>query len=377
MRFKTANGLEITISNGNILEQTTDAIIYGQTDPPLFQNGLAKSLMNILSESTFKFCQGQFFDIKVFDHVVSTLPNGIHIVHFVLPPNIHLEEQAARMENSLGDILLGMDQHNIICVSISLLGTYNLSSLPGKHAMARSIIYVLTSIKQLTNLKYVILMENETQNILLLKKLCQFWTEKGLLTRIRPTAPLRSISGEDSLEIKKSKSSVQNLMSTCAQCKAIRGDGSERMKCGHYLCRECSKLSQYNPRANCKGTYSYQQPPGTMRHYYNNDIDCSGYENKGTIIIEYIFPNGTQQNCHPNPGRIFVGCKYITFLPNNDEGLIALNIFKRAWDLGILFKIQSTANDEINYVTWNIIKQKTSLYGGADKLVFFSHNYSF
>ncbi|CAD5116966.1 DgyrCDS5804 [Dimorphilus gyrociliatus] len=369
-RYKTCNGLQICITKGEILEQTTDAIIYGQTNPPYFGNGLAKSVKEILSDDIFKTYQNQLSILKVYDHIVTTLPNDVHIVHWVLPSTAIPEAKASKIENSLGDILLGMDQHNVICVSISILGTYLSWSLEEKYALARSIIYVLTSISQLKSLKYTILIDNDGQNVAILKKICQFWAEKGLLTNCNKVNPSEQDEREEvNLRDKIYDSNEQIVSLTCAQCLALRGDGSEQMKCGHYLCRECSKLSQYNPEANCKGSYSYQQPPGTMRHYFNKDINCSGYENKGTIIIEYIFPDGIQQNCHPNPGRTFVGCKYITFLPNNKDGLLALKLYQKAWEIGILFKIQSTSNDEVNYVTWNIIKQKTSLYGGPDKKI--------
>jgi len=127
---------------------------------------------------------------------------------------------------------------------------------------------------------------------------------------------------------------------------------------GFIICPSCGLI--YGTR---KGT----QPPGTMQisKLPPGKAPLSGYENIGTIKINYAFSNGIQSQKHPNPGKHFSGTRRTAYLPDNKEGNDLLKLFKIAFDRKLIFRIgTSVTTGEENTVVWNGIHMKTSLSGG-------------
>lgn len=58
-------------------------------------------------------------------------------------------------------------------------------------------------------------------------------------------------------------------------------------------------------------------PPGRMTHQKipRSKMPLSGYEDVGTIVINYHFHSGVQTNEHPNPGRRYSGINRVAYLP--------------------------------------------------------------
>ncbi len=61
------------------------------------------------------------------------------------------------------------------------------------------------------------------------------------------------------------------------------------------------------------GHMTGDQPEGTMTHYLDNNLKCSGYA-KGTIIINYNMKGGNRN------GKYYPGTSRTAYLPNTPEG---------------------------------------------------------
>ena len=91
-----------------------------------------------------------------------------------------------------------------------------------------------------------------------------------------------------------------------------------------------------------------------------------GYNQCATIVITYNFPNGTQNQHHPNPGKRYQGTNRIAYLPDCREGQEVLALLKRAFEQRLVFTVgRSSTTGVDNVVVWNDIHHKTNMYGGA------------
>ena len=107
-----------------------------------------------------------------------------------------------------------------------------------------------------------------------------------------------------------------------------------------------------------------QPSHGTMSCHVEQ-VPLSGYDNCGTIVIDYHFSGGIQSAKHPSPGYGYGGTHRTAYLPDNKEGHEVLVLLKRAFNQLLLFKIgTSVTTGATNVVVWNDVHHKTSRHGG-------------
>ena len=110
---------------------------------------------------------------------------------------------------------------------------------------------------------------------------------------------------------------------------------------------------------NCSIIYGIligDQPSGFMTAYISNNTHCDGYEDEGTIIIEYYFPNG----------KNYRGTSRTAYLPNNKDGKEILGLLKVCFDRKLTFVVgTSVTTGAKNTTVWNGIHHKTNLSGGS------------
>jgi len=56
------------------------------------------------------------------------------------------------------------------------------------------------------------------------------------------------------------------------------------------------------------------------RRYPVGHTPLAGYEDVGTIVARYVFPDGVQDESHPNPGTAYKGTSRRGYLPDTPEG---------------------------------------------------------
>ncbi|XP_035673946.1 uncharacterized protein LOC118414188 isoform X3 [Branchiostoma floridae] len=143
------------------------------------------------------------------------------------------------------------------------------------------------------------------------------------------------------------------------------------LPCKHTFCRACvdTALSYKSQCPMCNtivGELKGNQPPGRMDWHTDYGTRLPGYENYGTIVINYYFSSGTQGPDHPNPGHHFSGTSRTAYLPNNEEGREFVQLLKRAFDNRLVFTVgTSVTTGATDTVVWNDIHHKTRVYGGA------------
>jgi len=122
---------------------------------------------------------------------------------------------------------------------------------------------------------------------------------------------------------------------------------------------------------NCSYVYGVRkgnQPKGSMSVTFHavGSNPLSGYEDCGTIVVLYQFPDGTQGNEHASPGTPYTGTKRTCYLPDNEDGLEVLELLKIAFQRRLTFTIgTSITTGTPHSVIWNGIHHKTSRSGGA------------
>ena len=109
------------------------------------------------------------------------------------------------------------------------------------------------------------------------------------------------------------------------------------------------------------------QPTGTMDSMVDDDSDCDGHPDVGSIVIEYVFHDGTQAPQHPRPGQRYHGTSRQAHLPNDDVGRQCVHLLRAAFLQGALFRIgDSATTGRKDTVVW-AIHQKTSPTGGPTR----------
>ncbi|KAM6982268.1 putative E3 ubiquitin-protein ligase DTX3 [Tautogolabrus adspersus] len=141
------------------------------------------------------------------------------------------------------------------------------------------------------------------------------------------------------------------------------------LKCLHSFCSECiDSLFKFKPACPICNTYygEYRgtQPEGTMT--VSRSLQrLPGFEDCGTIVIQYNFPAGIQGPEHPNPGVRYSRTSRTAFLPACEEGEKVLKLLRKAFDRRLTFTIgQSVTTGLNNVITWNDIHHKTNMEGG-------------
>ncbi|XP_070262421.1 E3 ubiquitin-protein ligase DTX3L isoform X2 [Myotis yumanensis] len=155
----------------------------------------------------------------------------------------------------------------------------------------------------------------------------------------------------------------------CAICMEPINNKLVLPKCKHEFCTPCIKkaMTYKSTCPLCQAVYGVQkgnQPEGTMSVDYIGD-SLPGYENYGSIVINYNMRGGIQTKEHPNPGMPYSGTQRTAFLPANKEGKEVLTLLQKAFNQKLIFTVgDSRVSGRSNVTTWNDIHHKTSMTGG-------------
>lgn len=169
-------------------------------------------------------------------------------------------------------------------------------------------------------------------------------------------------------ELSKTNEPCPICLDTCTEPKTLN-------RCGHIFCRQCIDyyFKTVKPQCPCCSTIygeirGNQPLNGTMRIRKTRHL-LPGFENNstGTLQIAYYFPDGIQDETHPNPGQPYRGTSRNAYLPENHEGRDILRLLTKAFELRQTFTIgQSRTTGYDNVITWNDIHHKTSYHGGPE-----------
>ncbi|XP_077982751.1 E3 ubiquitin-protein ligase DTX3L-like [Glandiceps talaboti] len=167
--------------------------------------------------------------------------------------------------------------------------------------------------------------------------------------------------------IKTDKANVATVAKESKNCKLCMKTGVVVMtmnSCQDTLCKTCfdSHFENGSHCPVCNRIVLLQrghQPKGKMETYFENDQHLPGYTTDGTVVVKFDIPEGTQTNVNPNRGKPYTGVSMVSYLPSNEEGRLVLDMLKKAFDLGLLFTINTS-----NCVVPNDVHFKTSRTGG-------------
>ena len=102
------------------------------------------------------------------------------------------------------------------------------------------------------------------------------------------------------------------------------------------------------------------QPPGNMNVYVNKAMNCDGYPDCGTIVIQYHMHSGKRGDIN------FPGTSRSAYLPDNPEGNEVLKLLQEAFERKLIFTIgRSVTTGRDNQIVWNGIHHKTNTSGGS------------
>lgn len=108
------------------------------------------------------------------------------------------------------------------------------------------------------------------------------------------------------------------------------------------------------------------QPSGTLSVKLES-FSCEGFPRKGTLVLHYSFPSGTQGARMKRPGQSYCGTSRTVYLPNTDKGREGCHLLVKAFERGHLFVVgDSVTTGAQNCVVWGGIHQKTSTSGGTE-----------
>jgi len=164
--------------------------------------------------------------------------------------------------------------------------------------------------------------------------------------------------------------SAEELREDCAVCycpvydpaagvAAAEDVPTKLNKCGHCFHRGCinDSLAKCAPKcpvcSTIYGTITGNQPEGSM-DIKRNRSKLPGYESaRGTIVIDYCIPGGTQGPEHPNPGVAYHGANRTCYIPDSDAGNALLAKLQTAWDRKLIFTVgTSTTSGRENMTIW-------------------------
>ncbi|EGD83182.1 hypothetical protein PTSG_03813 [Salpingoeca rosetta] len=155
----------------------------------------------------------------------------------------------------------------------------------------------------------------------------------------------------------------------------VPADGEEVVSlrgCKHTFHRDCiAHAFKYHTRCPvCLVELAPQQgpqPAGTMSVSVMPHIACAGHErdSRGTIVINYSFPSGRQDERHEHPGCMYSGTYRVAYLPNNKQGREVLALLQVAFDRRVIFRVGTSITTGVsNTVVWNGIHHKTYIGRG-------------
>lgn len=107
------------------------------------------------------------------------------------------------------------------------------------------------------------------------------------------------------------------------------------------------------------------QPSGTMEIRYLNQ-SCDGHEPNDTHLIIYSFPPGVQTGRMQEEGKKYPKDERRAFIPMDKEGIKLVEMYKKAFQSGVLFLIGTSFTHNCDgVVVWGSIPHKTSVSAGS------------
>jgi deltex len=158
----------------------------------------------------------------------------------------------------------------------------------------------------------------------------------------------------------------------CKELNVMEGEPIVALlRCGHCFHEFClvQSLSGGSMCPMCRISVDKPQgdmPSGTMTIRTSTMDVCAGYEQAGSIVIEYNIPAGRQLSYHANPGADHSGAQRTAYLPDTSQGRSLLKRLQYAFAHGLTFTVGASLSSGLdNCVTWTSIPHKTMLTGGA------------
>lgn len=161
--------------------------------------------------------------------------------------------------------------------------------------------------------------------------------------------------------------SLEDCLICCNSYENVDGHW-KKLFCDHKLCSNCFKEIQITRTTMSGISHTSMKcpfcqittgipvgtcPTGTMDVKVKKS-SCAGYENVGTIQIQYYIDSEGY------------GLNRTAYLPNNADGNEILELLKIAWDRRISFTIGTSVTTGVeNTVVWNI-HHKTNQTGGVE-----------
>ena len=95
-------------------------------------------------------------------------------------------------------------------------------------------------------------------------------------------------------------------------------------------------------------------------------LDCEGHAGRGSLCVTFEFPPALQTARHPRPGISYAGRRVVCHYPDDeDTGVAALRVLRRAFARGLLFRIGESATRGMGDQVVFGLHQKTRRDGGA------------
>ena len=169
-----------------------------------------------------------------------------------------------------------------------------------------------------------------------------------------------------------------NANVTCSKCRSglnslgdqTSGRPVALKACGHTFHTNCLEAVLINdhrcPECGVLAMEPWGRGPAGIMQIDYNDTPCPGYEDCGTIYIQYLMQTGLQKSFHPNPGVQYSGTGRSAYLPYNEDGRDLLRRLCFAFQRGLTFSIGTSATSGMpNSITWSTVPHKSHLHGGA------------
>ncbi len=159
-------------------------------------------------------------------------------------------------------------------------------------------------------------------------------------------------------------------------CEPLGADGEEvvRLPCGSgpqpCVFNRSTVERAFAAASRCPGcSKAYQlagpQPGGTMT-IARSPLDCEGHAGRGSLCVTFEFPPALQTARHPRPGISYAGRRVVCHYPDDeDTGVAALRVLRRAFARGLLFRIGESATRGMGDQVVFGLHQKTRRDGGA------------
>ncbi|KAJ4463052.1 putative Circularly permutated Ras protein 1 [Paratrimastix pyriformis] len=155
--------------------------------------------------------------------------------------------------------------------------------------------------------------------------------------------------------------------------EGLSNDVVQLKKCRHCFHLDCIRSTVSGAWLRCPlctqvtGIITGDMPKGTMQVDVvpPGSDPLPGFEEYGTIHVQYHFPSGTQGRRHPNPGAPYAGTNRMGYLPDNEDGRRIRQLLEIAWRRRLLFTIgTSVTTGQSDCVIWNGVHHKTAQDGG-------------